>query len=304
MFSAPPVIETRIFASLPDALRIKESRPNFFTKVLGKQIDCFLEGPSFDRQGNLYCVDIPYGRIFRIDPNGKFEVVVEYDGQPNGLKVHKDGRLFVADRQRGIVTIDPTERRVQCIVNGPDLELFRGPNDLVFSPDGDLYFTDQGMSDFANPTGRVFRLCADGRLELVLDRLVSPNGIALDSSGRFLYVALTRANSIIKAMVMPEGRITRVQNFIQLSGGAGPDGLAIDSQGGVVIAHPHMGAIWLFDVKGQPALRVNLCRGHHGTNIAFGGSDGRRLYITESDTGTIQVADMPARGTTLFSHMA
>jgi gluconolactonase len=303
MFTAPPVVETRIFASVPDDLRLK-GQDNFFTKILGRNVDSFLEGPSFDRHGNLYCVDIPYGRIFRVDTDGRFEVVVEYDGQPNGLKIHKDGRLYVADRQLGIVTIDPAERQVRPLINGLDLERFKGPNDLVFAQNGDLYFTDQGMSDFVNPTGKVFRLRPDGRLEVVLDGLVSPNGIALDASGRFLYVALTRANSILKSMLMPDGRVTRVQSFIQLSGGAGPDGVAIETGGGVVVAHPQLGAIWIFDPKGQPLLRVNLCRGHHGTNIAFGGPDGRRLYITESESGTIQVVDLPVRGTEMFSHAA
>src|ERR1700730_16393633 len=145
MFAPPPVVEAKIFASLPEELRVK-NRSNFFTKIVGKQVDSFLEGPSFDKDGNLYCVDIPFGRIFRIDPDGKFDVVVEYDGQPNGLKIHKDGRLFVTDRLHGIVVIDPTARSGQYLISGLDLERFIGPNDLVFSADGDLYFTDQGMS--------------------------------------------------------------------------------------------------------------------------------------------------------------
>jgi len=302
MFAAPPTVETQIFTSLPENLR-SQNRDSLFTQILGRRIDSFLEGPSFDRQGNLYCVDIPFGRIFRINPDGEFELVVEYDGQPNGLKIHKDGRLLVADRLRGIVAIDPAERRVQYLVSGPDLERFKGPNDLVFSPDGALYFTDQGMTDLADPTGKVFRLRPDGRLEVMLDGLVSPNGIALDPTGRFLYVALTRANSIIKALLLPDGRITRVQNFIQLSGGAGPDGLAVDEEGGIAIAHPELGAVWLFDARGQPKLRVNLSRGRLGTNLAFGGPGGRRLYITESETGTIQAVDVPVCGTKLYSHM-
>jgi gluconolactonase len=302
MFAPPPVIQTQIFASVPEELQIK-GKTSFLAQITGKPMGSFLEGPSFDRQGNLYCVDVCYGRIFCIDSKGRFEVVVEYDGEPNGLKIHRDGRLYVADRRHGIVVIDPADRRLQYLVSGADLERFSGPNDLVFAGNGDLYFTDQGMSDYANPTGRVFRLRADGRLERLLDGLVSPNGIALDPSGRFLYVALTRSNRVIKALLMPDGRLTRVQNFIQLTGGAGPDGLAVDSEGGIVIAHIQLGAIWLFDAKGEPMLRVNLCRGHHGTNVAFGGPDGRRLYITESETGTIQVADMPIRGTAMFSHM-
>jgi gluconolactonase len=301
MFAAPPVVETKVFASLPETLRIRD-RPCELAKHIGKDLDSFLEGPSFDREGRLYCVDVAFGRIFRVDGDGNFALVLEYEGESNGLKIHKDGRLFVADRRHGILAIDPGSGRVEHVIDRCGLERFRGVNDLVFSPDGRLYFTDQGMSDLVNRTGRVYCLHPSGQLDLLLDELPSPNGIALDPSGRALYVALTRANSIIKAQLLPDGRVDRVHNFIQLSGGAGPDGVAVDDTGGIAVAHPALGVVWLFDARGQPILRVNLCRGLLGTNVAFGGLDGRRLYITESQTGTIQVADVPVRGASLFSH--
>src|SRR6202790_1142538 len=156
MYAAPRNIETQIFATLPEELRFR-NRTSGLSKFVEGEFDSFLEGPSFDRLGNLYCVDLAFARIFCVDTNGKFHVVAEYDGAPNGLKI-------------------------------------KGPNDLVFSPAGDLYFTDQGMSDLINATGRIFRLRADGRLDLLLDKLPSPYGITLDPSGRVLYVALTRAN--------------------------------------------------------------------------------------------------------------
>ena len=56
---------------------------------------------------------------------------------------------------------------------------FQGVNDLVFVRNGDLYFTDQGMSGLHNPTGRVLRLRAHGALDLVLDLIPSPNGLVL-----------------------------------------------------------------------------------------------------------------------------
>ena len=301
MYPAPRTVETEVFATLPDELRIL-NKSSELSKFVDGDFDSFLEGPSFDRFGNLYCVDLCFGRILRVDAKGRFQVVLQYDGEPNGLKIHRDGRLFVADRRHGIIVIDPATKRVDHILERFDLEPFRGPNDLVFSPAGDLYFTDQGMSDLVNATGRVYRLRADGRLDLLLDKLPSPYGIALDHSGRVLYVALTRANRIIKIPIFPDGRLSRVLNFIQLSGGGGPDGIAVDSEGGLAVAHPMLGAVWLFDCKGQPTLRVNLCRGVLGTNVAYGGTDRRRLYITEAETGTIQVAEVPVEGCRMFSH--
>ncbi|MGY4498450.1 sugar lactone lactonase YvrE [Bradyrhizobium sp. GM24.11] len=57
-------------------------------------MDCFIEEPSFDKSGNLYVVDIPFGRIFRISPDGIWSLIIEYDGWPNGLKIAPDGRCW------------------------------------------------------------------------------------------------------------------------------------------------------------------------------------------------------------------
>lgn len=62
-----------------------------------------------------------------------------------------------------------------------------------------------------------------------------------------------------------------------------------------------LGTVWLFSARGEPMLRINSCAGTHTTNVAYGGADRRRLYITESETGAILQADMPAPGRLPFS---
>jgi len=94
--SPPRVIEARVLTRLPDSFRRKRRTAWCDANKPGHEIDSFLEGPSFDRQGNLWCVDIPYSRIFRIDRKGEWELVVQYDGWPNGLKFHRDGRALAA----------------------------------------------------------------------------------------------------------------------------------------------------------------------------------------------------------------
>ena len=178
MFAAPPDIETRIRARLPDALRRIGQRSSWADMMArGRLLDSFLEGPSFDRDGNLYLVDIPFGRIFRMSPDGDFEVVAEYDGEPNGLKLHRDGRIFVADHKHGILILDPASGETDVAIDRPRHERFKGCNDLFFTADGDLYFTDQGQTGLQDPTGRLYRRTAAGRLECVLDRVPSPNGL-------------------------------------------------------------------------------------------------------------------------------
>jgi gluconolactonase len=95
----------------------------------------FLEGPSFDRDGNLWCVDIPNGRILTVDAKGQYSVVTQYDGWPNGLKIHRDGRVFIADYKHGIMVLDPETKRVKPFLERANVERFKGVNDLFFAPD-------------------------------------------------------------------------------------------------------------------------------------------------------------------------
>ena len=105
-FSPPHRIETSIFTQLPDQFRKPRRTAWADANQGGREIDSFLEGPSFDRQGRLYVTDIPYGRIFRVGADGAWELVSEYDGWPNGLKIHRDGRVFITDYKRGIMLLD------------------------------------------------------------------------------------------------------------------------------------------------------------------------------------------------------
>jgi gluconolactonase len=304
MFVEPvEIIKAEPFARLPDKLRV-EPRETEFSRVqtLGLHtLDSALEGPSFDRQGNLYCVDIAWGRIFRVDPKGNFETVAEYDGWPNGLKIDRHGRIFVADYKRGIMEIDPVSGSATPVVEKYKLEGFKGCNDLVFSNNGDLYFTDQGQTGLHDPTGRVFRLNTDSSLDCLLDNVPSPNGIALDATGKRLYVAVTRANAVWRVPLLDRG-VTKVGTYIQMSGGLGPDGMAFDAEGGLVVAHPGYGAAWWFDPVGRPRAMIKVDSGLMVTNVAFGGEDGRDIYLVEQHSATIFRARLPVAGQKLYSH--
>ena len=62
-----PVIETTVFAEMPAELRRPVPTEWSRANKGGAPVDCFLEGPCFDALGRLYVVDIPFGRIFRIE---------------------------------------------------------------------------------------------------------------------------------------------------------------------------------------------------------------------------------------------
>jgi gluconolactonase len=303
MFAAPPVIEAAVFARIPDKLGIKDRSSIWVdTQMHGGACPTFLEGPSFDRDGNLFVTDIPWGRIFKITPAGDVSVAAEYDGEPNGLKFHKDGRGFIADHRNGIMVFDTRNGKVEPYFDRPMLQRFKGVNDLVFASNGDLYFTDQGQTGLQDPTGRLYRLRTSGQLDCILDNVPSPNGLVLNADENVVFLAVTRDNAIWRVPLMKEGTASKVGIFIQMSGGAGPDGMAIDQQGNLSICHAGFGAVWVFSAKGEPLYRINAPQGPFTTNCAYGGSDGKRLFITESKSGTVLVADLPVAGRPMYSH--
>ena len=304
MYPAPQAVDSRVFARIPDQFRIKGRTNRWIDVQRGTAAtDSFLEGPSFDRDGNLFVVDVAWGRIFRISPAGEVELFLEYDGEPNGLKINADGRIFVTDYRHGIMVIDPRTRDVKPYLERSALDRFKGVNDLVFASNGDLYFTDQGLTGLHDPTGALYCLRSNGRLDKLLGNIPSPNGLVLNLAENIVYVNVTRGNCVWRVPLLPDGTPYKVGVFIQLSGGlGGPDGLAIDSQGGLAIAHVGMGTVWLFSALGEPTLRIRSVAGLATTNVAYGGADGRTLYITESDSGSILCADVAVPGRTMYSH--
>ena len=101
----------------------------------------------------------PSAEFFASRPSGGIgTLVAEYDGEPNGLKIHKDGLIFIADYRNCLMQLHPGTGRVTPYLGRRNSENFKGLNDLVFASNGDLYFTDQGQTGLHDPTGRVYRL--------------------------------------------------------------------------------------------------------------------------------------------------
>src|ERR1700736_2160191 len=291
---APPrLIGTEVFSTMPDQFRRKGARTDWAdANRPGQPTNCFIEGPAFDADGNLYIVDIPFGRIFRIAPDGQWSQVVEYDGWPNGLKIRSDGRIFVADYRHGIMELDVKEGRMLPVLKSRNSESFKGCNNLHLASNGDIYFTDQGQTGLHDPTGRVFRLSPAGRLDCLIDTGVSPNGLVLDPTETVLFVAMTRDNAVWRAPFMKDGSVSKVGRFCSTFGASGPDGLTMDHAGRLFVGHAPLGHWFGFRPNGEVIARIESCAGQSCTNVAIGGSNRDRLYVTESVTGTVLVADI------------
>ena len=304
-FKQLELIKAEVFTSMPSKFRKKGHTKWSDPNRQFAEVECFLEGPAFDRQGNLFIVDTAFQRIFRITPKGEWDLVVQYDGWPNGMKFHKDGRLYVADYRRGIMVLDTKSGKIEPLLETAYSEGFKGCNDLNFASNGDLYFTDQGQTGIVDPTGRVYRLKENGDLQRLAANVPSPNGITVSTTDKHVYVAVTRSQQIWRLPVMHDLALSKTGVAVQLSGGvAGPDGVEMDAENGILVCQLGVG-VWRFDANMLPTHLIHAesdKHHHHLANVAFGGPDRKTVYITESLSGDVLMAKLPVAGKLLYGH--
>jgi gluconolactonase len=304
LYPPPQDLETEVFARLPESFRDPERASGWIdANKPGAKMDSFLEGPTFDPEGNLYVTDIPHGRIFKVTPDAEWQLATEYDGWPNGLVRHRDGRFLIADYKHGILELFPESGRVEPFLTHISSEGFKGVNDLTFDMVGRLYFTDQGQTGMHDPSGRVFRYDLEARrLDCLLDNGPSPNGLVLNPEETALYVAMTRSNAVWRLPLLPDGSTSKVGIFTALAGGvSGADGMAVDREGNLAVCDAGNGCVWTFSKWGEPRYRLKArTGGRTTTNLAYGGTGNTRVFITESQTGQILTAELDVPGQPLF----
>ena len=302
LLQPPAVREMEVFTQMPARWRRTGERSAWAdANRAGQPTDSFLEGPVFDAAGNLFVCDIPFGRIFRIDPKGAWDLVAEWDGEPNGMKFLNPQELIVADYRNGLVVCDLRTGAVRPHLARRNSERFKGVNDLVFDRAGNLYFSDQGQTGMHDPTGRLYRLRPGGQLEMLLSNVPSPNGVALSPDERVLFLAVTRGNQVWRVPLMDDGSVTKVSPFFTSYGPSGPDGLAVDEAGRLIVANPGLGYAWVLNHRAEPELVLRSPTGSSLTNLAFGGPDRKTLYATESVTGSILRATLEHAGLPLHA---
>lgn len=299
LLQSPEVRALEFFTSMPDTFRRPRRSAWADANRGGTITDSFLEGPVFDAAGNLYVTDIPWGRIFRIDPHGAWSLVAEYDGEPNGMKFMDAETLLITDYKNGLMQLDIASGAVTPYLERRNSERFKGVNDLIFDTEGNLYFTDQGQSGLHDPSGRLYRLRPNGQLDQLLSNVPSPNGVALSPDGRVLYLAATRGNCVWRVPLLPDGSVAKVGQFFTSYGPSGPDGLAVDASGRVLVANPGLGFVWVLNHRAEPVLVLRGPEGASTTNLAFGGEGRATLYVTDSTHGHILRARMDLAGLVL-----
>ena len=214
----------------------------------------------------------------------------------NPLATGPADSMLVADYRHGLLTLDPASGAIAPLLETVASESFKGLNDVITGPNGQVLFTDQGQTGMQDPTGRVWRLWPSGRVEKLIGNGPSPNGIALNRAGTHCYVAMTRACEVWRFPLRDDAFVGKAGVFFRTPAGtSGPDGMAVDAKDRLFIANPGHGMVWGVDAYGAPLFAID-CRtfGRMPTNLCFA-PDGTTLLITESDSGTVLSVDIPAQ---------
>ena len=114
----------------------------------------------------------------------------------------------------------------------------------------------------------------------------------LDPGEGVLFVAMTRDNAVWRMPFMKDGSVSKVGRFCSMFGPSGPDGMTMDNAGRLFVGHASLGHVFVFAPSGELIARIKSCAGSSCTNVAIGGAKRDRLYITDSATGTVLVADI------------
>jgi lactonase len=272
-----------------------------------------LEGPAFDREGNLFVTSIFDSRLFKITPRKQVTFIQLPDGLlPDGIAIHEDGRLFIACLSGRVVTVNPDGS------NLTDLPRYNGKpasaNDLVFdSQNGNLYVTDF-TGTVAEPTGGVYRFSNNyTKVEPVIEHLASANGVGIAPEGNVLWVSETCRNEIVRIELLEDGisinPIAGVTIPCRFSGGpGGSDSLRIDVEGNVYQCMIFQGRAQILNNRGVPIANVLIPgreQGKHLTtsNLAFKpGTD--EAYIMAGGEGGAWIYKFRglAQGLKLYSH--
>jgi gluconolactonase len=148
----------------------------------------------------------------------------------------------------------------------------------------------------------VYRLAPDGRLDMLLGNVPSPNGIVLSNDERFLFVAATRGNCVWRMPLLADGSVSKTGQFFMSYGPSGPDGLAMDEIGRLLVANPGLAYVWVLSPRAEPEEVLIGPAGASITNLAFGGADRKTLFCTDSTHGNIMRIEMTVAGTPLHQN--
>lgn len=305
-------------APKPVERHITETVPNL--DATAATITAFTEGPTADKDGNIYFTEHIHQQILKMAPDGRLTIFRDPSNNANGLLFDNQERLIACEgapsnakspyaaraAKPRVTRTNLKTGEVEVLAEGFEGQPFVGPNDVTMDSKERLYFTDL-------PGGAVFRIDPDKKLTRILTNpdVQRPNGIAISPDDKTLY--LVEANQgeggarMLRAYdLQADGSVTNMRVFHNFSPGRSADGLCMDSEGNLHAAaglHQRRGTSETLDTKcgvhvfspDGTLIRFIPIPEDTITNCAFGGKDLKTLYVT-AGKGVYKV-DVPVAGT-------
>lgn len=251
----------------------------------------FPEGPAYDGVSSIYLSNCYGGWITKYSDAKADTFVIKNNSRisidkTNGLAFGKDGYLYACEYGYGQILRIDQNKNVEVYANGFNGTKFNRPNDLVIDAIGNIYFTDPKSYDKNILDGRIFFINAKTKqIKLVADSLAFPNGINISPIDGKLYVGESAKQKIIRFDIVNNSSITNKEDFILLPGGD-PDGIEFDVDGNLYAAHFGGKAVYIFSPDGKQIQKIET-PGSKPTNLEFGDSDYKTLYLTEVETNAL-----------------
>ncbi|MGO4380897.1 SMP-30/gluconolactonase/LRE family protein [Pseudoduganella sp. RAF19] len=238
------------------------------------------EGPVWIGDA-LYFSDFAFSqgfpsRIRKLAADGSVSTVTDDSGS-NGLAVDAAGKLIVASHKDKAVLRQSSDGKRTVIAQRYEGNVFNSPNDIALTTDGTLYFTDPDYQKTAAPGGQpvtgIYRVGTDGKVTLVDGTRHNPNGIALSLKEDILYV--NASDDEVRAYPIKNGVPQSARHFARIEGG---DGMTLDCHGNLYVTEHGARRVRVFDPQGEVLATIRVDA--NVTNVAFGGKEGKTLYIT------------------------
>jgi gluconolactonase len=251
--------------------------------VPGTAVYRFLEGPAWDKAGTLFFTDIQTSRIYRFTQGGT-SLFRENSNASNGLMFDRNGRLIACEGGAGRMTaLNPATGSVLEILAAEfGGKRFNSPNDLVIDSKGGIYFTDPTWApDPPLEVNGVYYRSAEGVVSRLIDDMIKPNGVQLSPDESVFYVDDSDHLSVRAYDRAAEGSLSNGRTFAVLRTAAGSrsataDGMAMDRDGRLYVTTET--GVQIFKADG--AFLTVITVPETPSNVAFGGSDMKTLYIT------------------------
>ena len=249
----------------------------------------FPEGPAWNMSNTLYLSNC-YGNWIAAITGDTVDTLAISSNETftatNGLFTDNDGNIYACDFKKKMILEISESGTFNVLVSDCIGDSLNRPNDLVLDGSRNIYFTDPKSYGAEKPDGKIYRFNLDSEeLSVTADSLDFPNGLGISPIDKMLYVSESAMCRILRFQIADDGSLYNREVFAELPGGD-PDGLDFDVRGNLYAASFGYGSVFVISPEGK-IIQCIKTPGKKPSNLEFGDSDLRTLFLTEVETNSV-----------------